>query len=146
MSTSDWDDTPESEAPATGSWRRRIDREDRNTYRVLREHFRTQCQARSEVCWLCEGAIDYAGLAYPDPMSFSLDHYVPVSVDESLALTPSNFRASHLQHNQARAAGLFGGRSAVVAGGDDEADWPTAIVDGIPIRYNPELGVPSEIW
>jgi hypothetical protein len=134
-----YDDTPETEEAKTGHWRRKIDREDRNTYRVLRQNFKNQCMARREVCWICEGAIDYS-LKYPDPMSFSLDHFVPVSVDESLALTPSNFRCSHLQHNQMRAAGF----NEFDASSPDP--WPTAIVDGVEVSYNPYLGPPSEVW
>ncbi|KDE98178.1 hypothetical protein Y900_004265 [Mycolicibacterium aromaticivorans JS19b1 = JCM 16368] len=144
---SEYDDTPESEAKSgawSGSWRRRIDGPDRNTYRVLRAQFRKQCVASHAVCHICEGGIDYS-LRHPDPMAWELDHFVPVSVDESLALESANFRASHSQHNRMRGAGAIG-FSGVVAGGDDEPEWPTAVVNGMTVRYNPELGIPSEIW
>ncbi len=102
---SEYDDTPESEAKSGawsgGSWRRRIDGPDRNTYRVLRAQFRKQCVASHAVCHICEGGIDYS-LRHPDPMAWELDHFVPVSVDESLALESANFRASHSQHNRMR--------------------------------------------
>src|SRR5258707_2830860 len=88
MDSAEFDDTLETEELKwSGAWRRRIDGPDRNTYRVLREHFRKQCMARHEVCWICEGAVDYS-LKYPDAMAWELDHFVPVSVDESLALSP----------------------------------------------------------
>lgn len=77
-------------------------------------------------------------------MSFSLDHAVPVSVDESLALVPTNFRCSHLQHNQMRAAG--GVEFSGYLEGQEPELWPLAVVDGMEIHYDPDLGVPSEVW
>jgi hypothetical protein len=137
----EWDDTPEGEEQGwTGAWRRKIDREDRHTYKLLRANFRAQCVAARAVCWLCRGGIDYS-LKHGDAMAWELDHFVPVSVDESLALTPSNFRASHAVHNRQRAV------SGVPSGaGGDESGWPTAVIDGVEGRYDPELGPPSEWW
>jgi hypothetical protein len=138
-------DSPETEEQTgqwTGAWRRRIDGPDRNTYRVLREHFRTQCMASRAVCWLCEGGIDYA-LKHGDAMAWELDHAVPVSVDESLALTPTNFRSSHALHNRQRAAGLIGGIA-----GDDDLVMKVFEIDGRRIEYwySKDLGDPSEPW
>ena len=71
-------------------------------YRILRDQFRRVCQGEDEPCHLCGNPIDYQ--APRGPRAFHLDHFVPVSVDESLALEWSNFRASHSLCNDRRGA------------------------------------------
>ena len=82
-----FDDTPES--AWSNDWRRPIDGPLRNTFRVMRAQFRERCAAEGAPCHCCEEPIDY-GLRHGDPRAFELDHLLPVSVDESLALEPSN--------------------------------------------------------
>lgn len=74
---------------------------DSYAYRVLKARLRDERRPR---CWLCGQLIDY-DLEYPDPSSFSPDHIVPVSVDESLAEVYSNLAASHLDCNRRRQNG-----------------------------------------
>lgn len=135
-----YSDTPETEPPTSGHWRRQIDGKDRNTYRVLRQVFRNQCQAVRAVCHICEGAIDYL-LPYGHPMAFELDHYVPVSVDESLALNPTNFRASHSQHNRMRGAG-----ASVSAAADGWVKCFCTPGHGSPGCDLHGLDGPSDVW
>jgi 5-methylcytosine-specific restriction endonuclease McrA len=52
-------------------------------------------------CCRCHQPIDYT-LRYPDPMSFSVDHFpFPLSTHPHLAEDPSNLDAAHLVCNQA---------------------------------------------
>lgn len=56
------------------------------------------------VCWRCGKAIDMA-LSKADhnhAMAWTLDHVVPLSIDPSLALEPSNAREAHRKCNSAR--------------------------------------------
>jgi 5-methylcytosine-specific restriction endonuclease McrA len=65
---------------------------------------RAQVKARRELCCRCQQPIDYA-LAYPDPGSFSVDHYpFPISTHPHLAWDPGNLHAAHLDCNQAAVA------------------------------------------
>jgi hypothetical protein len=119
-------------APAKRA-RRRIDNVDRHTYRVLRDRFRRTCQAVGEPCWICEqngdpAEIDY-GLAYPDPLSWSLDHLEPVEISPEKALEPTLFRASHLVCNKRRGLAERLGR-----GRGEAAPEPV------------DTGEPSECW
>ena len=66
-------------------------------------------------------AIDYN--ARSGPRAFELDHYVPVSVDPTLALEPSNFRASHSLCNRRRQAREAEGIETVPATGIPSEDW-----------------------
>ena len=62
---------------------------------------RAQVRARREKCCRCGQVIDYS-LAYPDPGSFSVDHYpYPRATHPHLLYDPANLRAAHLQCNQA---------------------------------------------
>ena len=55
----------------------------------------------SWVCGICETAVDPA-LAWPDPMSFSLDHIVPLSLGGAHIRT--NVRCTHLVCNVRKGA------------------------------------------
>jgi hypothetical protein len=79
---------------------------------------RAQVRVRQEPCCRCGQSIDYT-LAYPDPNSFSVDHYPhPYSTHPHLAEDPGNCHAAHLRCNQS--AGNTG--------------------------VQPGLGEPSEAW
>src|SRR5574340_410963 len=83
--------TNSSELSRTYQWRR------------LAKSFKLHCRSVGEHCWLCGNAIDYD--APPNtPESFETDHYIPVVVDPSLALSRSNLRASHCGCNRRRGA------------------------------------------
>jgi hypothetical protein len=76
---------------------------------VLREQFKQACMAERRECHLCGGElgpIDYSG-PHGSPMSFELDHLIPVSSQdgERYALEPSLFRASHALCNRRRSSG-----------------------------------------
>jgi hypothetical protein len=86
--------------------------------------FRRECQnhrnedgTRGAHCWLDGDPIDYS-YKYPHPMSFSMDHAIPVKERPDLILDPGNFRPSHLDCNHRR--------------GTDEPAL--------------DLGTPSETW
>jgi hypothetical protein len=68
-------------------------------------------------CWLDGDPIDYR-LKGPHPLSFSLDHAIPIRERPDLILDPGNFRPSHLDCNCRR--------------GTDEPAL--------------DLGEPSEVW
>ncbi len=51
-------------------------------------------------CWLCRQPID-VDLAYPHPMSGSVDHHIPASTGHDV-LDVGNWRAAHLRCNQSR--------------------------------------------
>lgn len=56
------------------------------------------------VCWLCTLPIDMS-LSKRDPrhaMAWTLDHVVPLSLDPSLALEPTNAREAHRRCNSKR--------------------------------------------
>jgi 5-methylcytosine-specific restriction endonuclease McrA len=89
-------------------------RHGRRWYRL-----RAQVKARREpTCCRCSQPIDYS-LTYPDPDSFSVDHFpFPLSTHPHLAEDPANLRAAHLSCNQSAGAGA----------------------------WVPDLGQPSEQW
>lgn len=68
---------------------------DTRTWRRLRQEVR----ARHGQCCRCEQPIDYS-LRWPDPDSFSVDHWQPLSLRPDLAEDPSNLMAAHLRCNQ----------------------------------------------
>jgi 5-methylcytosine-specific restriction endonuclease McrA len=71
-------------------------------YRRLRD----QVLAEERRCWLCDQPI---GLdPWPDPLSGTIDHVVPVSVDPSRILDRSNVRAAHFRCNSRRSDFQFG--------------------------------------
>lgn len=79
---------------------------------------KAQVRGRHESCCRCGQRIDYR-LAWPDPDSFSVDHYPhPLSTHPHLAHDLGNLHAAHLVCNQQ--AGATGPR--------------------------PQLGLPSEPW
>lgn len=56
-------------------------------------------RSRGEPCCRCAQPIDYA-LVYPDPNSFSVDHYpFPLSTHPHLAHDLGNLHAAHLECN-----------------------------------------------
>ncbi|TQN30602.1 HNH endonuclease [Haloactinospora alba] len=55
----------------------------------------------SNVCWLCGRSIDVS-LPSTSPMSWTLDHAIPLSVRPDLALDPSNHREAHRRCNSTR--------------------------------------------
>jgi hypothetical protein len=61
---------------------------------------RLQVKARREPCCRCGQPIDYQ-LKWPDPNSFSVDHYPhALSTHPHLAEDPGNLKAAHLVCNQ----------------------------------------------
>lgn len=63
-------------------------------YRRRREALRTLRLP----CWICKRPIDYE-LRWPDPMSFSADHYIPRSLGGALL---GELRPAHLGCNSRR--------------------------------------------
>jgi len=79
---------------------------------------KAQVRARREPCCRCGQPIDYR-LTYPDPASFSVDHYPhPLSTHPHLAQDPANLHAAHLLCNQS--AGDSGTAPAL---GDTSEQW-----------------------
>ena len=66
---------PQGRWPGRGS----LDGADRNKYQVMRRHFREQAAAQRDVCFFCDGPIDYS-LKHGDPYAWELHHTVPVAV------------------------------------------------------------------
>ena len=58
---------------------------------------RSEVLRTSDVCWICQ-----------KPGSTTVDHIVPVSLDPSRALDPTNVRPAHLTCNSARGNGRRG--------------------------------------
>lgn len=71
-------------------------------YRRLRD----QVLAEERSCWLCEQPI--GADPWPDPLSGTIDHVVPVSVAPSRILDRSNVRAAHFRCNSRRSDFQFG--------------------------------------
>ncbi|HLU99148.1 MAG TPA: HNH endonuclease [Thermobifida alba] len=55
----------------------------------------------SNTCWLCGRPIDLT-LPTIHPMSWTLDHAIPLSLRPDLALDPSNHREAHRRCNSIR--------------------------------------------
>lgn len=68
-------------------------------------------------CWLCGQPIDYRAGSDSNE-SFSVDHAVPWSKDETLREDPGNLRAAHLGCNRKR-----GNRQAPAGLGLLSRDW-----------------------
>lgn len=61
---------------------------------------RANVKARRDPCCRCGQPIDYR-LAWPDPGSFTVDHYpYPLSTHPHMAEDPANLQAAHLVCNQ----------------------------------------------
>jgi hypothetical protein len=127
-----FDDTPESDdswkgqhdwaIPAAPRKRSVIDTGPaRHTFRVLRENFRSECQAARAECWLCGHDIDYS--IRSGPRAWECDHMTPVSVAPELALEPSNFAASHSLCNRRRQAAAAEGVAVQSLIGEPSEDW-----------------------
>lgn len=66
----------------------------------LKAEVKARGRAAKTPCCRCERPIDY-DLVYPDPASFSVDHYPrPLATHPHLAEDPSNLAPSHLLCNQ----------------------------------------------
>jgi hypothetical protein len=110
-------------APVAPRTQRSIDaqkvREQRETreYKEFKTRFRATCAREKRPCHLCNGDIDYS-LRYPHPLSFSMDHLIPVKERPELLMDRNNVAASHLDENIGR--------------GTDEPSLDT--------------GLPSETW
>ncbi|MGO2080269.1 HNH endonuclease [Glutamicibacter arilaitensis] len=96
-----------------------------NQYRSTANFKRLSANLRAagNPCWLCGQAIDYSVGRYDDEgnengNSFSVDHVVPWSVDETLREDPGNLRAAHLSCNKSR-----GKRAAPAGLGLLSRDW-----------------------
>lgn len=66
-----------------------------NSSRAFRDRRKAVLRG-SQVCWLCQQPID-SSLKWPDPMSGSADHILPVSRGGTDSI--SNLRPSHLGCN-----------------------------------------------
>lgn len=83
----------------------------RNGRRWIR--LKAEVKARRGPCCRCGQTIDYT-LAWPDPRSFSVDHYPhPLSTHPHLAEDPRNLAGAHLDCNQS--AGAKGQRPSIGA-------------------------------
>lgn len=51
-------------------------------------------KARHDDCGICHRPIDYT-LPHSDPMSFEVDHIIPVAIRPDLKYEPTNLQASH---------------------------------------------------
>lgn len=76
-----------------------------NKLRASNGHLRRTLIARlkatgNNVCWICGKPINM-DLKYPDPMSWSCDEYIPVSLGGS-GMEFSNLREAHLVCNERR--------------------------------------------
>ena len=69
------------------------------------------------VCWLCGGVIA-TDLPHLDPMAFTLDHVIPVSLGGAVD-DPRNVRPAHRACNMKRGTGRGKPRTA----GDRSAGW-----------------------
>lgn len=77
-------------------------------YRVARE----RQKRASLVCYICGQPIDLT-LKTPHPLSFELDHELPVSKYPELAFVTSNHRSSHRRCNRAKSDGPLDGSKQV---------------------------------
>jgi 5-methylcytosine-specific restriction endonuclease McrA len=79
---------------------------------------KAEVRARRSACCRCGQRIDYT-LAYPDPDSFSVDHYPhPLATHPHLAEEPTNLAAAHLRCNQAA-----GSRGVTPSLGNPSESW-----------------------
>lgn len=95
--------------------RRSATRRGGRPYRRLAERLKRE----EHVCWLCGLPID-PELKSPHPMSFSVDHIVPVAPSFGGAVAdPGNVRAAHRICNMKRGTG----RGRPTTQGDRSASW-----------------------
>lgn len=82
------------------------------------ERLKAEVRSRRKPCCRCGQAIDYT-LPYPDPDSFSVDHFPhPLSTHPHLAEDLGNLASAHLRCNTA--AGAAGARPGL---GTTSTDW-----------------------
>lgn len=70
------------------------------------EHAKRRVLTASQICHLCGEFVDL-DLKWPDPMSATVDHLIPVSQlswDDPLTYSVDNLRPAHLLCNQKRGA------------------------------------------
>lgn len=68
-----------------------------------RQRVSATVRARGEACCICRQPIDYS-LAWPNPLSFSVQHMQPRALRPDLMFDLANLRAAHLQCNQSLGA------------------------------------------
>ncbi|TSD95041.1 HNH endonuclease [Skermania sp. ID1734] len=73
----------------------------RNDWQWIKLSRRLRQELAGQPCWLCGKPIDQQ-LDRRHPMSFTLDHVVPLSVDPSRSHDPANLRPSHRRCNGRR--------------------------------------------
>lgn len=105
-----YSDVPATDETVKAGQKKRNDavpRDIRSTheYKIIREQFRKACAARrqsdgsyGDPCIHDGEPIDYS-LQYPHPMSWSLEHVIPVSDRIELLLDPNNFASAHFVCN-----------------------------------------------
>jgi hypothetical protein len=104
-----WDDTPEG-APRIKTVRPKKPKTLRDKicrgrpYRDAHKDFKKQCFARRARCWLCNEPIRY-DLREPHPLSFCIDHVIPVRDRPDLILEQTNWKPAHKRCNDSRGAG-----------------------------------------
>lgn len=81
-----------------------------NGYRRAQD--RERLKRRALPCHICGQPIDYT-LKTPDPMSFELDHVVPVRTSPEREHDPTNHAASHRTCNRAKWDGPVNGTKKV---------------------------------
>ncbi|MGV0853894.1 HNH endonuclease, partial [Mycolicibacterium phlei] len=79
--------------------RPRFDRDGRRQYTAAERRLRRRLRALGDPCALCGGEIDYTLPQY-DPLSFEVDHIVPVALGGMH--TWQNVQASHRRCNRAK--------------------------------------------
>lgn len=97
-----------------------------HAYKTAHDQYRIECMVRrqpdgsvGDPCCICTERIDY-GLAYPHPLSWSLEHHISVKEHPEFLLARENFGSAHFACNSMK--------------GPDE------------LITNSDLGVPSENW
>ena len=73
---------------------------------TIRDHHRNQIRRTRAACGICGAPIDYQ-LPYLDPMSFVVDHIIPVTLGGTDTI--DNKQASHRACNRAKGARVDGG-------------------------------------
>lgn len=58
------------------------------------------------ICYLCSKPIDLS-LHHFDPLSFTVDHVIPIAEDPSRAEDPTNLRPAHRRCNSSKGVGGF---------------------------------------
>jgi hypothetical protein len=121
-----FDDVPETDK--TIAWVRRPvnTRTIRSNYQyqTMREQYRIECQlhrqadgSKGDPCVICTERIDYA-LAYPHPLSWSLEHLISVKERPELLLAKNNWASAHFGCNS-----MKGPEELIADTGDPSEEW-----------------------